>query len=92
MMMNRCLKRFPGISSLPVTSPRRSDHPLIFLNRAVYPGAGCILLDLMMQQMNGLEFQQILRACDISLPVIFLSGHGTVPAASAAFKGGAVDS
>jgi FixJ family two-component response regulator len=40
----------------------------------------------MMQQMNGLEFQQILRACDISLPVIFLSGHGTVPAASAASK------
>jgi FixJ family two-component response regulator len=45
----------------------------------------------MMQQMTGLEFQQILRAYDISLPVIFLSGHGTVPAASPAFKGGAVD-
>jgi two-component system, LuxR family, response regulator FixJ len=58
------------------------------LDRAVYLGPGCILLDLVMQQMSGLEFQQILRAYDISLPVIFLSGHGTVPAASAAFKGG----
>jgi FixJ family two-component response regulator len=65
--------------------------PVDFLDRAVYLGPGCILLDLMMQQMTGLEFQQILRAYDISLPVIFLSGHGTVPAASAAFKGGAVD-
>jgi FixJ family two-component response regulator len=46
---------------------------------------------LVMQQMTGLEFQQILRAYDIFLPVIFLSAHGTVPAASAAFKGDAVD-
>lgn len=45
----------------------------------------------MMPEMNGLELQQTLQAREISLPVIFLTGHGNVPAASAAFKKGAVD-
>ncbi len=62
-----------------------------FLARKPHIGPGCIVLDLMMPQMNGLEFHKTLRAHDIELPVIFLSGHGTVPAASAAFKAGAVD-
>lgn len=62
--------------------------PPDFLKLELHSGPGCILLDLMMPQMNGLEFQRTLRARDICLPVIFLTGHGDVPAASAAFKGG----
>jgi FixJ family two-component response regulator len=65
--------------------------PADFLARKPYKGPGCIVLDLMMPQMNGLEFHKALRARGVHLPVIFLSGHGNVPAASAAFKGGAVD-
>lgn len=72
-------------------APETFAGPADFLTRDIYSGPGCIVLDLMMPQMNGLEFQQALRARDIFLPVIFLSGHGSVPAASAAFKGGAVD-
>lgn len=65
--------------------------PAYFLKRTAYSGPACILLDLMMPQMNGLEFQQTLHTYGISLPVIFLTGQGTVPAASAAFKAGAKD-
>ncbi len=65
--------------------------PAEFFERPPHSGPGCIVLDLMMPQMGGLEFHKALRARDIDLPVIFLSGHGSVPAASAAFKGGAVD-
>jgi FixJ family two-component response regulator len=65
--------------------------PADFLQRKPHDGPGCIVLDLMMPQMNGLEFHKALRARGIHVPVIFLSGQGNVPAASAAFKGGAVD-
>ncbi len=67
------------------------SEPADFLARKPYAGPACIVLDLMMPQMNGLEFHKALRARGIHWPVIFLSGHGNVPAASAAFKGGAVD-
>ena len=52
---------------------------------------GCVILDLQMPDMNGLEVQEQLIARGIDLPVIFLSGHGTVPTAVQALQGGALD-
>lgn len=62
-----------------------------FLNKDDLSAPGCIILDLRMQEMSGLHLQRILRerACD--LPIIFLTGHGTVDAAVMALKHGAVD-
>jgi FixJ family two-component response regulator len=71
--------------------PESFAAPAEFLARKSHTGLGCIILDLMMPQMNGLEFHKAVRASGIYLPVIFLSGHGNVPAAAAAFKGGAVE-
>ena len=53
--------------------------------------AGCLLLDIRLGGLSGLELQERLRerACD--LPVIMLTGHGDVPAATRAFKQGAFD-
>jgi FixJ family two-component response regulator len=65
--------------------------PMAFLQDTLPEGPGCIVVDLRMPEMSGLDFQRLLRARGTSLPVIFLSGHGDVPAASAAFKAGAVD-
>ena len=52
---------------------------------------GCILLDLKMPGVSGFELQESLAAVEERLPVIFLSGHGTIPASVRAMKAGAVD-
>jgi len=52
---------------------------------------GCLILDLQMPDMNGLALQQKLIERSITLPIIFLSGHGTIPAAVQALRDGAVD-
>lgn len=53
--------------------------------------AGCLLLDIRMEGMTGLELFDRLRECGCRLPVIFLTGHGDVPIAVAALKKGARD-
>lgn len=53
--------------------------------------AGCLVLDYGMPGFNGLELQQHLTDHKVSIPVIFISGHGGVPESVQAIKGGAVD-
>jgi FixJ family two-component response regulator len=52
---------------------------------------GCLLLDMRMPQMTGLELQQQLNVRGWRIPVIFITGHGTVSLAIAAMKAGAFD-
>ena len=54
-------------------------------------GAGCLVLDLKLPGMSGLELQEYLNGRDIEIPIVFVTGHGDVPAAVSALKGGAVD-
>lgn len=59
---------------------------------AVRPGSpGCLLLDIRMPGMSGLELQRELAERSIGLPVIILTGHGDVQLAVHAMKAGAVD-
>ena len=53
--------------------------------------AGCLLLDVQMPQMSGIELQQRLNIRGWRVPVIFITGHGTVALAIAAMKAGAFD-
>lgn len=56
------------------------------------PGApGCLVLDIAMQSLNGLELQQALLARGDELPIIFLTGRGDIPMSVRAMKSGAVD-
>ena len=55
------------------------------------PGCGCLLLDIEMPGVDGLELQDRLRQRGFRLPVIFITGHGTVPASVQAMKQGAMD-
>jgi RNA polymerase sigma factor (sigma-70 family) len=52
---------------------------------------GCILTDLQMSGMSGLDLQQALHERGISLPVVVLTAHGDVPTTRVAMKGGAFD-
>jgi FixJ family two-component response regulator len=52
---------------------------------------GCILLDLQMPGASGLDLQQSLARMEERLPIIFLTGHGDIPASVRAMKAGAVD-
>jgi FixJ family two-component response regulator len=52
---------------------------------------GCIVMDLGMPDMDGLQLQRSLSAAAITLPIIFLSGQGDIPSTVSAMQGGAVD-
>lgn len=52
---------------------------------------GCLILDVRMPLMSGMELHQVLKSREICLPVIFLSGHADLPMAVQAMKNGAFD-
>jgi two-component system response regulator TtrR len=52
---------------------------------------GCLILDVRMSGMSGLELQEKLVAENASLPIIFVTGHGDVPMAVSTMKKGAMD-
>lgn len=54
-------------------------------------GGGCLVLDVRMPGMGGMEFLEHMRDMHIDLPVVMLSGHGTIPMATRALRLGAVD-
>jgi len=62
-----------------------------FLKEVKKLDPGCVLLDVRMPDMDGLEVQQELNAHGIAMPVIVLTGHGDVATAVQAMKGGASD-
>lgn len=62
-----------------------------FLREVRHVEAGCVLLDVRMPEMDGLEVQQALLERGIAMPVIILTGHGDISIAVRAMKAGAVE-
>jgi FixJ family two-component response regulator len=62
-----------------------------FLSFTPLDRPGCLVLDLQMPGMTGLELQQALTEAGRSIPIIFITGFGNVPAGVQAMKAGAVD-
>jgi FixJ family two-component response regulator len=53
--------------------------------------ASCLVLDIRLPGVSGLEFQTELAAKDIRIPIIFMTGHGDIPMSVKAMKAGAID-
>jgi FixJ family two-component response regulator len=62
-----------------------------FLDASVADRPGCIILDIRLPDMNGLQFQAQLAEIGVRLPVVMITGHGDVPMSVRAMKQGAVD-
>jgi len=62
-----------------------------FLAHKPHRGIGCIITDIKMPGMSGLDLQDALGRGDSPLPIIFITGHGDLPMGVKAMKNGAVD-
>jgi FixJ family two-component response regulator len=62
-----------------------------FLKANLQEDLGCLILDVRMPGISGLDLQEKLLSSKTPLPVIFITGHGTVPISVRAMKAGAVD-
>jgi two-component system, LuxR family, response regulator FixJ len=72
-------------------SVRTYDSATSFLDAAPKIGAGCIITDVRMPGLSGLDLLRRLQEMQVALPVIVITGHGDVPLAVEAMKCGAVD-
>ena len=62
-----------------------------FLDAPRGAAAGCLVLDVRLPGISGLDFQEKLAASGIGLPVVMMTGHGDIPMTVRAMKAGAVD-
>lgn len=62
-----------------------------FLERATFEQPACLVLDVRMPGMNGLDLQQELQRRALALPIIFITGHGDIPMSVRAMKQGALE-
>ncbi len=53
--------------------------------------ASCLVLDIRLPGVSGLEFQDVLAKAEIRIPIVFITGHGDIPMSVRAMKAGAVD-
>jgi FixJ family two-component response regulator len=53
--------------------------------------ASCLVLDIRLPGVSGLDFQAELAEADIRIPIIFMTGHGDIPMSVKAMKAGAID-
>jgi len=67
------------------------DSAQAFLEREPFDGTSCLLLDVRMPGLSGPDLQEKLNKRHISIPIIFLTGHGDTPTGIKAMKDGAVD-
>lgn len=62
-----------------------------FLEHQREGGACCIVLDVRLPELSGLELQQALTDADRALPIVFITGHGDIPTSVRAMRAGATD-
>jgi FixJ family two-component response regulator len=84
----RALERMLRSSNIPVEA---FTSPAAFLERPPYDGLACLLLDLQMPELTGLDVQTAMSRKGLTMPIVFLSARGDVPSTARAMREGAVD-
>jgi FixJ family two-component response regulator len=88
-LVQRALKRLLTTNGFPA---RVFCSAKEFLDQgALMPAGGCLVLDVKMPGLSGLDLQAELQQRGLRLPIVFITGHGTVPMSVHAMKEGAVD-
>lgn len=67
------------------------DSPVKFLERGLPDAPCCLVLDVRLPRMSGMELQRHLAARGMSIPIIFITGHGDIPMSVEAMKAGAME-
>ena len=67
------------------------ETPQDFLHAERSDGPSCLVLDVRLPGVNGLDFQRELADAGVSIPIIFITGHGDIPMTVRAMKSGAVE-
>lgn len=67
------------------------DSAQAFLEHGPHDGPACLVLDVRMPGMSGIELQERLTNTGLRMPIIFITGHGNIPMSVEAMKAGAVD-
>ncbi|ADG10541.1 response regulator transcription factor [Caulobacter segnis] len=62
-----------------------------FLESGAAQEAGCLVLDVRLPGLSGLDFQEKLAAADVRMPIVLMTGHGDIPMSVRGMKAGAVD-
>jgi FixJ family two-component response regulator len=62
-----------------------------FLRKECSPEASCLVLDVRLPTMSGLDFQRQLATAGVQIPIIFITAHGDIPMSVGALKAGAVE-
>jgi FixJ family two-component response regulator len=70
---------------------RGFPSPAAFLQAHDPATPGCLVLDLALPELDGLELQQALTVSDCARPIVFITGRGDIPTSVRAMKGGAID-
>lgn len=86
--VRRSLDRLIGAAGFSVET---FDSAEAFLNHDHPECPACLVLDLRMPGLSGLELQRRLATAGRDVPIVFITGHGTVPASVRAMKDGALD-
>ena len=87
-MVRRSIKRLFKLAGYTASVYESAED---FLGGCPAEARGCLLLDVQMPGLNGLDLQKELEDKNIFLPIVFITGHGDIPMTVQAMKAGAVD-
>ncbi len=86
--VRRALQRLINSAGIKVETFGNAEE---FLSRLHHEGPRCLVLDVRMPGLSGLDLQEELAKSGSTLPIIFITGHGTIPMGVRAMKRGAID-